>query len=167
MKSSYLPFLVAACALFFASCGNENTQQKTETPAQAEVAEPIADTAYVTISGDDKMLFDTKTITVHEGQTVVLTLKHIGTSPKSVMGHNFVLLDNEITLADFGQKAATAVDHDYIPQSEIAHIIAHTKMIGGGETDMIVFPAPPKGTYEFLCSFPGHYAMMKGIFSVK
>ena len=40
-------------------------------------------------------------------------------------------------------------------------------MIGGGETDVIEFPAPEKGTYEFLCSFPGHYGMMKGKFIVE
>jgi azurin len=39
--------------------------------------------------------------------------------------------------------------------------------LGGGETDVIEFQAPPAGEYEFLCSFPGHYAMMRGKFVVK
>jgi azurin len=27
---------------------------------------------------------------------------------------------------------------------------------------MIEFIAPEKGTYDYICSFPGHFAMMKG-----
>jgi azurin len=35
-------------------------------------------------------------------------------------------------------------------------------MIGGGESTVIEFVAPEAGTYTYICSFPGHYAMMKG-----
>lgn len=160
---------IATAVVLFAACGGEQkpAEETTSAPAAHQHAAPAADTVYITIAGDDKMTFDTKEINVRAGQTVVLTLKHVGVAPKSTMGHNFILLGNDITLADFGQKAVAAVDNDYIPESEAHHIIAHTKMLGGGESDTITFPAPEKGTYEFLCSFPGHYAMMKGIFNVE
>jgi azurin len=35
-------------------------------------------------------------------------------------------------------------------------------MLGGGETTTIAFTAPAAGTYDYICSFPGHYGMMKG-----
>lgn len=148
------------------SCGEETTQK--ETPQQeAQVQEPVSDTAYVVIQGNDRMMYDTKHITVHQGQIVVLTLKHVGKASKDVMGHNFVLLDNGITISEFGQLAAAAAATDYIPEEARDKVIAHTKMIGGGEEDVIIFQAPPKGLYDFLCSFPGHYSMMKGEFHVK
>ena len=58
-------------------------------------------------------------------------------------------------------KAAASKSNDYIPEGTI-EVIAHTKMIGGGETTVIEFVAPEAGTYTYICSFPGHYAMMKG-----
>ena len=41
------------------------------------------------------------------------------------------------------------------------------KLIGGGEETTVTFDAPAKGTYDFICSFPGHYALMKGKFIVE
>jgi azurin len=44
-------------------------------------------------------------------------------------------------------------------------VIAHTKIIGGGETTKITFPGKALtagGDYSFYCSFPGHSTMMKG-----
>jgi len=48
-------------------------------------------------------------------------------------------------------------------------IIAHTKLLGPGESDTITFKAPTKkGRYVFLCSFPGHYQIgMKGYMVVR
>ncbi|WP_256377550.1 plastocyanin/azurin family copper-binding protein [Pedobacter sp. L105] len=37
-----------------------------------------------------------------------------------------------------------------------------TKLIGGGESDTIMFTINEKGTYDYVCSFPGHSALMKG-----
>ena len=46
-------------------------------------------------------------------------------------------------------------------------MIAHTDLIGGGQVTSIEFDAPDAGTYEFLCSFPGHSGLMKGKFIVE
>lgn len=159
------------------SCGN-NTKNESEdkvTEEQVVTEQPItvgdnkdAKLSEILLVSGDAMKFDKKEIRVKSGQTVKLTLKHSGTMPKSAMGHNFVLLKNSISLTDFGTAAAQSKVPDYgIPAELLKDVIAHTKMIGGGETDVIEFPAPEKGTYEFLCSFPGHYGMMKGKFIVE
>jgi azurin len=47
-------------------------------------------------------------------------------------------------------------------------VIAHTKVVGGGQSDTIKFPASALkkgGDYTFICTFPGHSALMKGKFS--
>jgi azurin len=40
-------------------------------------------------------------------------------------------------------------------------------MLGGGQKTTITFQAPEKGDYDFICSFPGHVALMNGIFTVE
>lgn len=190
IKSS---FLFVAASFFLLSCGggetssesSNNNQSATNTPettqpvqsqtpaaaateTPAESADPASnDVVELTISGTDQMQFDKKELRVKAGQKVRLTLTHSGTMAKNAMGHNWVLLKEGVDLAAFGQKSATAMDNDYIPASEEGSIIAHTKMLGGGESDTIEFTAPAKGTYEFLCSFPGHYALMRGTFIVE
>nr|WP_278022779.1 plastocyanin/azurin family copper-binding protein [Flavobacterium ginsengisoli] len=39
--------------------------------------------------------------------------------------------------------------------------------MGGGEEDTIEFTIDKKGSYPFICSFPGHVAMMKGVLIVE
>ena len=108
-----------------------------------------------------------KEIKVKAGQTVNLTLKHVGQMDKKVMGHNFVLLKKGTDLSAFGEAAVAAGPaNEYIPNGG-ADVIAHTKLIGGGESDTISFKAPEAGTYDFICSFPGHLALMKGTFIVE
>jgi azurin len=53
---------------------------------------------------------------------------------------------------------------DHIKKGD-ARVIAHTKIVGGGQTTSITFPtsALKKGeSYTYFCSFPGHASMMKG-----
>ena len=69
-------------------------------------------------------------------------------------------------MADFAKTAMTAKATDYIPEGT-EDVIVHTKMLGGGEETTIEFEAPAKGEYTFICSFPGHYALMNGKFIVE
>jgi azurin len=114
------------------------------------------------LESTDAMQFTKKELKVKAGQSVKLTLKHTGKLAKAAMGHNFVLLAQGTDVAAFGQKAAQARDTEYIPKSEASKILASTKLIGGGESTTIEFKAPKKGTYTYICSFPGHYALMQG-----
>lgn len=141
--------------------GVKKTEKVSEDDARKQK------TIELEIHGTDEMKYNKKELTVYEGQTVTLTLKHVGEMPMSAMGHNWVLLKDGVSLADFAKKAIQAADNDYIPEGEAEQIIAHTKMLGGGESDTITFKAPAKGTYTFICTFPGHYAMMQGKFIVK
>ncbi len=120
----------------------------------------------ILITSDDYMKFDTRKITVRSGKIVKLTLKHIGQLDVQVMGHNFVLLKKKVNLIEFANKAATARDNQYIPVGS-DEVIVYTDMIGGGQETTIEFLPPEPGVYDFVCSFPGHYAMMKGKFIVE
>jgi azurin len=130
-------------------------------------SDSFAQAKVLALSGTDAMQFDTKEFKVKAGQKIKLTFKHAGKYAKQAMGHNFVLLKSGVDIAEFASKANLARDTDYIPKSESANIIAHTKLLGGGESDTIEFTAPKKGTYPFICSFPGHYGLMQGKFIVE
>ena len=83
------------------------------------------------------------------------------------MGHNVVVLLPDTDLDRFARAAARAGATDYIPPNMRDQVVAHTRMLGGGESDTIRFPAPAPGTYPFLCSFPGHYLAMRGTLIVR
>ena len=114
----------------------------------------------ITIEGSDQMRFNLSEIKVKAGETVTLTLKHTGKLPKAAMGHNWVLLASGTDVKAFATEAMKARDNEYIPETD--NIIAHTALVGGGEETTIEFTAPEAGEYDFICSFPGHYALMKG-----
>ena len=55
----------------------------------------------------------------------------------------------------------TAKATDYIPLEANDQIIVHSRLLGPGEADTIEVELA-LGTYPFLCTFPGHVALMNG-----
>ncbi len=161
---------VLVCLLLTGACQSSNNESSTssEVPKSMIESDDVPETPQIaiTVNSNDQMRFDVKEIKVRAGQEVTLTLNHTGTTSVKMMGHNWVLLNKGVKLSDFGQKASFAGDNDYIPKDAGTDVIVHTKMLGGGESDTITFTAPEKGEYEFLCTFPGHYGIMKGKFIV-
>ncbi len=162
-----------AVMIAFASCGGNNTNTDTNQTATTEATEDATALVTVpgienvtlsnqwTVQGDDQMKFDTNLIRVKAGETVELTFKNVGSMPKESMGHNLVVLKPGVDLPTFGGEAAAASDNEYIPKSSLSSIVAHTKLLGPGEEDKITFTLE-KGVYDYICSFPGHYGIMKG-----
>lgn len=122
-----------------------------------------------TVEASDAMQYNVKTITVPMTcKTFAVTLKHTGTLPITAMGHNWVLArsaDESAVIAD-GQKAGAANSYE---KPGDTRIIAHTKLVGGGQSDTTRFSvAKLKAgvTYAFFCTFPGHAALMHGSLSL-
>ncbi|NND62382.1 MAG: azurin [Flavobacteriaceae bacterium] len=169
MKFSKTWIPLIALALFI-SCGGEK-EKKSEESVKIGTKETPKETdknsVTIGISGNDLMKFDTAEIKVKEGQEVTINLRHVGKLDLKVMGHNFVILKQGIDIPTFALAAANAGEPaDWIPDNG-KDVIVHTKMIGGGQSTSITFDAPPVGTYDFVCSFPGHSGMMKGKFIVE
>jgi azurin len=168
------PILIAiVCITFLVSCGKSKEEKvpvkaKTTTAIKAKKA-PKKEMVVVDADGvvnvhmitSDRMKFNLRKITVKAGQKIKLTLTHTGKLDKRVMGHNVVFLKQGVKTSAFASKAAAAKDNDYIPEGS-TDMVANTKMLGGGETTTIKFTAPAAGIYDYICSFPAHYAMMKG-----
>jgi len=157
--------------LFFIiiSCGENVDRKKNKFEyKKIEKKEVSSDkkskSSVIILNSSDLMKFDQNELRVFEGQEITLTLNHTGKMSKEIMGHNFVLLKKKTDLDDFAQRAMLARENEYIPVGD--ETIAYTKMIGGGESDTITFTAPEKGSYTYICTFPGHYGLMKGVLIV-
>jgi azurin len=128
------------------------------------VAPPLTPDAegVVRLTGSDQMRFNAARIEVKAGEKVRIELKNVGTLPKDAMGHNLVVLKQGIDPMAFAMKGVGAKDNGYMPPDSQAQVIAHTKLLGPGEAETIEFDAPAAGSYPFVCTFPGHAALMKG-----
>lgn len=153
--------------MMFVACGGSDDNAGADVSDQDIQTEAVAEAVEITIEGDDNMKFNLAEITVKAGQSVTITLNHVGEMSVDAMGHNWVLLQEGVDMAEFAIDAIGAKDNDYIPADREGEVIAHTTTIGGGESASVEFTAPAPGVYTFLCSFPGHSGMMNGRFIVE
>lgn len=134
------------------------------------VAAYAEDVAEVKIAGNDAMQYDTKAFEVKAGQKVKLTFTNVGKLPKAAMGHNVIILKKGADKQAFAMEAIKFPTNEYIPTSAPFkdQILTHTKLLGPGESEVLEFTAPAEpGDYPYICSFPGHFAVMNGIMTVK
>jgi len=120
------------------------------------------------ITGNDLMQYDKKELKAAADCTSVeVTLKHIGKLPAASMGHNWVLVKTPDLNAVANDGLGAGLAAQYVKAGD-KRAIAHTKVVGGGQSDTITIAASAlkKGEdYSFLCTFPGHSALMKGKFT--
>jgi azurin len=124
-----------------------------------------ADPCQLEISGNDQIQYDKQLLTVAAScRQVTLTLHHSGMLPREAMGHNWVL----VNAADFDAVAnagmGAGIANEYVAPGD-KRVLAHTKVIGGGQTTSITFPTSilkAGGDYHYLCTFPGHNTLMRG-----
>jgi plastocyanin len=115
----------------------------------------------------ERMLFDLETFSAKKGQPIKLEFYNSDATP-----HNFVLVEPG-SLEEIGQAAnlmasdpVAAKTGQFIPDSK--KIIVHTKMLNQEEKEILRFNAPNQpGEYPYMCTFPGHWIIMKGILVVK
>lgn len=165
MKTNVLAKLMAlaAGALVLAACGGGAAPAPTAAPAGGAAAGGAAVTLEIGSKGDE-LLFDKTTLEAPAGSKITLKLKNNASTAATL--HNWVL-------TKAGQADAVATDgiaagdaKGYLKDGD-ARVIAHTKMVKGGESDSITFDAPAPGSYPFICTFPGHNALMKGTLVIK
>lgn len=124
----------------------------------------------VDVDSTDQMSFTAKAIEIDKScKEFTVNLKHSGSLPKNVMGHNLVV-SKEADMQPIATDGLSAgIDKDYLKEGD-ARVLAHTKIIGAGETDSLkidVSKLDPAEKYGFFCSFPGHISMMKGTVTLK
>ena len=131
------------------------------TTARAQTPAAPARAINITVSDpvDGKMSYSLSRITATPGERLRVILMSIGTLPKVVMAHNWVLLKIGVDPKGFTDEAAFARDTDFMPPKRKSDVIAHTGLVGPGEREEITFTAPKvAGKYPYVCTFAGHFA---------
>ena len=112
----------------------------------------------------EKIQYDVKEVTVKAGKKIKLILVN-----PDFMPHNLVIV--KPGTADSVANAAIALGADgfkkqFLPDDP--NILHATKLLDKGETQEIEFTAPATaGDYPFICTFPGHATIMRGVMHVK
>lgn len=138
--------------------------------AAGDTKEAVVADCKTEIEGNDAIQYNVNAITVPASCTeFTITLKHVGQLPVAAMGHNVVITTSADMQAVVNDGMSAGLEADHIKPGD-DRVIAHTKMIGGGETTSVTFPVSEiqgGGPYMFFCSFPGHAALMKGTITVE
>jgi azurin len=149
--------LMVGAALVLSACGNNNAGGNT-----AGGGGSTATTIDIGSAGEN-LAFDKTALTASAGAPVVVKFKNNSAAQQ----HNWVLVnggtDVAAKIAADGLTAGAAAE--FLPADK-ANIVANTKLLNGGETGEVSFTAPAAGTYEFICTAPGHYPLMKGTLTV-
>ena len=125
----------------------------------------FANDCSIQITGSDMMKYDLQEINISSKcVSFEIKLKHGGKLPVSAMGHNIVITE-ESNFMPVAQliNMDNGIENGYLPVSD--KILFRSDMIGGGEsTSLTVDLSKLDSTksYIFFCSFPGHWAIMKG-----
>lgn len=107
--------------------------------------------------------FDQTDVTVRVGQRIQLTFDNTDD-----MLHNVVIVapgSADRVAAAALQLGVEGMGLDFVP--DMPEVIAHTAVLAPGEQDTIRFDVPDEpGVYPFLCTFPGHATLMRGVIRV-
>ena len=123
----------------------------------------------ISIEATASMAFSTKEITINKAcKEVNLTLKNAGNMPKAAMGHNLVITKKADMQAVLTEGNAAGLSKNFVKDND-DRVIAHTAVLGGGESATIKFKTDKlntKDAFAFFCSFPGHSSVMNGVVKV-
>ena len=171
VRKSPEPFArIAANTVAHYWSGNAIDPQSRPVTQEAEIrsrtpsvrADGTLDVQLLTIK--ESLKYDQASIDAKPGQKVEILFINV-----DVMPHNVVITQpgaaDEICAAAL-ELGAEGFDKDFIPES--AKILAHSKLLDQGKRETLKFTLPNSaGDYQFVCTFPGHGTVMRGIIRVK
>jgi azurin len=172
MKKLLFTSILFALIMALTACGGEEASQ----PADEVVVDDGVRT--VEIIGTDDMKFVVResaeglrtggqtgqyllleAIYAEPGEELRIRLTTISNLPPTAMSHNLAVVDLGTDVDAFARASITARDNEYIAPDFADRVIVTTRMLGNGETDTITFTVPEQtGEYDYLCTFPGHFA---------
>ncbi len=180
--------VLLACSLFggltfLISCGGgesgaekQTTSTETDTyiaeepvspydPSKIDPNAPVMEISLEAVGNSmDVMAFSTNEIRVKSGTTVKLSF--INKASDAAMKHNFFIVKNGTAETVATASLTAGPDKSYIPDDK-TKILFTSKVLEPGQSEVLIFAAPPAGTYQFVCTYPGHWQKMNGKFIVE
>jgi len=153
---------------FWETSAAANNEVIEEKPAETKKSGILSDTPELTTirigTLVEQMKYDTTKLTVKAGKKIKLTFANPDFLP-----HNIVLVNpgkTEAVAAAAIAMGAEGFKTGFVPPS--SDVIWASKLIDHGKEQVIEFTAPSKpGEYPYVCTFPGHAMMMRGVLTVK
>jgi azurin len=147
--------VLSGCAGQAASSAPVASPKPTSNPNAPKVILEIG------VKGEE-LAFDKTTLEAPAGS--VITLKFNNTA--SGMPHNWVLVKPGTEEA-VGSDGITAGDKNSYIKPNDPRVIAYTSLAPAKSTVTVTFDAPTLGDYPYICTFPGHNYLMKGVLKIK
>ncbi len=138
---------------------------ETTTPATGETTEtpPVAAGPVAIAVGavGETLAFNTTSITADSGSEVTITFEN----PSANNQHNLVIVEEGTKDAVAADGTAAGPANNWVKPGD-DRVIANTELLNPGTSGEVTFTAPAPGTYQFVCTFPGHNFTMFGNFIV-
>ncbi len=145
--------------------GGQSQETEIEVVKKSGILKDTAELTEIRIATvPEKMQYDIKELTVKAGKKIKLTFAN-----PDFMPHNMVLTQpgkrDIVAMAAIGL-GAKGFELGFVPPSK--DIIWSTKLLDHGAEQVVEFTAPKKpGDYPYVCTFPGHHILMRGMLHVK
>ncbi|MBB4077868.1 azurin/glucose/arabinose dehydrogenase [Lewinella aquimaris] len=147
-----------------AQADSENTENSAKNPTAMPADWDGTFDEEILLESALGMKFKQQYLTTTPGAKVKFTFRN-----PDDMEHNFVLTSGKmgdkvgVAASKLGLKGAATA---YIP--DMPEVLVHTQLVAPETEEVIYFTAPTKpGTYEYVCTVPGHYTVMRGVLVVK
>ena len=138
----------------------EATVVPADTPIPTVEAPMPGFSLQLSVDGD-ALAFDTSSIQMAAGSEVVLVFNNVST----INQHNWVLVQSG-TKDDVAARGTGAGPANSWVEPGDPDVIAATELLDPGTSGEVRFTAPAAGTFQFVCTFPGHNFTMFGDFVV-
>ncbi len=140
------------------SCGWDERKRVSKQPADWADGPEIV----INIGTEPGLQYDVKDFVVPAGAKVQLTFNN-----NDDMLHNLVVTKPG-TVEDVSDASMSmgleGPQRGYIPQTD--HILFHTCLLQPESSESIYFTVPDEGNYPYVCTFPGHSRVMRGVMKV-
>lgn len=124
------------------------------------------DPVVLRIQAGSALNYQQRELKAEAGRAVALTFEN-----PDIMPHNWVLVrpgseERVGTAAALMVSLPDGMERHYVPESP--DVLIHTRILEPGKKTTIYFNAPKEpGRYPYLCSFPGHSQLMRGVLVVE
>ncbi len=140
-----------------------------DEPTPEAIAEPqMLPPARLNLTAPDGVMrFGEKVLKAFAGQEI--TIDFVNLHPDL---HNAVFLNMGTDVQAFGKDLdeymtnPSSVDTEYIPPARSQDVLGSTGVLSQSESASVTLGPLTEGTYPFLCSVPGHWAVMQGTLEI-